>query len=213
MGLRGRKPNLAKHQAIIDKFAQCASMKETAVAFGVTRQRIQQILKKAGIASVERWGADRLRDMAVRCQEVKSIPKVAAEFGVSHNSLYWALKRAGIRIKPLNDPVALFWSHIEKGSDNDCWIWTGTVHRCGYGYAQFRVLPGNNWKPWYAHRLVWYLTHGSVPTADLELRHKCGIRLCCNPAHLCIGTRQDNIRDRSLHKIVGHGSHAVRYFD
>lgn len=47
-----------------------------------------------------------------------------------------------------------------------------------------------------AHR-VSYAKHHGIPIGDVPplLRHKCDVKLCCEPAHLEPGTVQDNSND------------------
>ncbi len=82
-----------------------------------------------------------------------------------------------------------FWAQIHIRSDDECWLWGGTMLMSGYGRIYWR---GKNWR---AHRLMWTLTHGSIPEG-LLICHHCDNKRCCNPAHLFIGTNADNMNDR-----------------
>jgi hypothetical protein len=86
----------------------------------------------------------------------------------------------------------LFWSRVDKGPALACWPWRGTVLRNGYGQAKF------SGKKHLAHRLALALAGQEVPAGMLVLHAPlvCHNRLCCNPAHLRLGTAADNARDR-----------------
>lgn len=56
----------------------------------------------------------------------------------------------------------------------DCIIWTGTVHREGYG----RVGHDR-----YAHRVAYEEAFGPIPTGFI-VHHACETKLCVNPDHL-----------------------------
>lgn len=72
-----------------------------------------------------------------------------------------------------------------------CWIWTGSIHKSGYG--SFRGGSGI----YYAHRFSYKLHYGELP-AELDVLHKCDNKLCVNPSHLWLGTDFDNRRDMIL---------------
>lgn len=83
-----------------------------------------------------------------------------------------------------------FWQRIDRGGGPDaCWPWTGA--RCPSGYGRVKIL-GRCRSP---HRfaLEWHI-QDLVPTG-LVVMHSCDNRLCCNPAHLSIGTYKDNAQD------------------
>lgn len=46
----------------------------------------------------------------------------------------------------------------------------------------------------YVHRAVYFDNHPEAPR-DMDVCHTCDNRKCCNPDHLFIGARQDNMRD------------------
>lgn len=83
-----------------------------------------------------------------------------------------------------------FWSRIIKQEDG-CWIFSGsTTKPPPFGYGQ--LYQGN--KHILAHRYSYQLHNGETPTGMYVL-HKCDNRLCCNPAHLFLGTLKDNTQD------------------
>lgn len=81
-----------------------------------------------------------------------------------------------------------FWQKIKMSGPNECWEWTGAIHKTGYG--QFKV----NGKTESAHRLAYIYVEGEISLGQ-HVMHTCDNRKCCNPNHLTIGTHQDNIAD------------------
>lgn len=80
-----------------------------------------------------------------------------------------------------------FWSKVEVGEPGECWEWLATKSP---NYGQFWV----HGKHRYAHRVAWFLTYGPVPKG-LCVCHHCDNPLCCNPYHLFLGSRADNMED------------------
>lgn len=76
-----------------------------------------------------------------------------------------------------------------RGED-ECWLWTGGTN--DHGYGQLRI----NGECFYVHRLAYSVLVGPIPD-ELQACHTCDTPLCCNPAHIFIGTTTDNMRDMS----------------
>lgn len=79
-----------------------------------------------------------------------------------------------------------FWAKVEKA--DGCWLWRGSLRANGYG-RYGRSGEGT-------HRIAWVLTNGPIRDS-LWVLHCCDNPPCVNPAHLFLGTHQDNMTDRN----------------
>ena len=80
-----------------------------------------------------------------------------------------------------------FLHYVNK--TDSCWIWSGNKNRRGYGASCINSARIS------AHRMSYELFIGPVPK-DMYVCHTCDIPSCVNPAHLWIGTTQDNKIDQ-----------------
>ncbi len=84
----------------------------------------------------------------------------------------------------------LFWSRVDKTDDEDeCWEWqAGRGH---FNYGMFRVGPSTI----HTHRLSFILHYNIELYTNEHVCHSCDNPPRCNPNHLFIGSRKDNMQD------------------
>lgn len=80
------------------------------------------------------------------------------------------------------------WSRVDR--TGSCWLWQGATIN-GYGVIQ---RGGRGQGLIKVHVAAWESVNGEKPPG-LDIRHQCDVRLCCNPTHLSIGTRAENMQD------------------
>ena len=76
----------------------------------------------------------------------------------------------------------------------DCWPWKGNV----MGGTGTGLLAYGRAKTWTSgerlvHRIVYEWKNGAIPKGQ-QVQHLCNIPPCCNPAHLTLGTHQENMQ-------------------
>ncbi len=90
-----------------------------------------------------------------------------------------------------------FWSKINKNGPihpynkklRRCWTWTACKDKQSYGSFWHK---GKNRR---AHRVAFEIYNSIELTLEQKVLHSCDNTLCCNPAHLRIGTQKDNKHD------------------
>jgi hypothetical protein len=76
---------------------------------------------------------------------------------------------------------------------NGCWLWKGRPDRDGYGRFYPRALGG---KRYIGVHILAYQRFRSGYDATSQVGHKCGVRNCCNPGHLEMQSKGQNLRER-----------------
>lgn len=88
-------------------------------------------------------------------------------------------------------PEQRFWRFVQK--TDGCWLWTGAQFN-ERGYGAFQVAHKKTVR---AHRYAYQISNGSIPHG-MFVCHSCDNPRCVNPAHLWLGTAQDNVTDKVL---------------
>lgn len=116
---------------------------------------------------------------------------------------HWAQQRRHGRLWPITTnetPLDRFNRYIVH-ADNGCWIWVGSGSGKSYdrdsgegGYGQLR------WKgqSWMAHRWAYEYWREPLHPED-TLDHLCRNTRCCNPEHLEVVSRRENIKRMHLY--------------
>jgi HNH endonuclease len=119
--------------------------------------------------------------------------------------------------------VKYFWEHVDKNGPiptdrpelGPCWLWTGSLNYKGYGRIAFKI-------PFIFAHVFSYQLHKRETTGDLKFEqhdHLCRVLRCCNPDHLEIVTRRENIlrggaptaiNARKTHCEKGHEMNGLR---
>lgn len=98
----------------------------------------------------------------------------------------------------VNPRYGTFWDRLGPETKRGCMEWLGSRNRKGYGKITV------NKRSFSAHRVALMLHLGlNSISPTLDVMHLCNNPPCCNPKHLKIGTRKENIRQS-----VSDGTHA-----
>ncbi len=101
------------------------------------------------------------------------------------------MPKAEIAFELTADKALRFWAKVQRGGEDECWLWTGATSSDGYGRfaAVGRRLYG-------AHRIGFLLFAGSIPEGAV-IDHLCRNRRCVNPLHLRAVDRATNVHENS----------------
>lgn len=87
----------------------------------------------------------------------------------------------------------LIQSRLEKYTrkdDSGCWIWTSSLSSKGYGKFQ---IANTHWR---AHRAAYHVYVAEITDPTMLVLHSCDNPSCVNPAHLSLGSNQDNMTEK-----------------
>lgn len=84
---------------------------------------------------------------------------------------------------------AKFLALVDARGPDECWPWAGTINTNGYGHFS----AGSRGQTHIASRVAWFLANGRQPQESVC--HSCDNPPCCNPAHLWVGTHDQNMKD------------------
>ena len=90
-----------------------------------------------------------------------------------------------------------FWSKVDKGKANECWMWTASCSNKGYG----KLWWGKKCEG--AHRVSYMIHHDMddlpkrMNDSRVDIMHSCDNVKCVNPRHLSLGTAMLNQRDKT----------------
>ena len=98
------------------------------------------------------------------------------------------MKRNGFQPVPklTDEQKTSHWSHIQVAGDDECWPWANKSGKL----VSYRPM----WCGVNAARVIYAIYYGIEPD-KFEVCHTCDNKTCCNPAHLWLGTHQQNMMD------------------
>lgn len=194
-------PRLKDYTPVIQRYLAGERIPNLAREYDISREALWQGLKDRGVIIRKTTRSKNINGLrpCKTCEQLK--PLSDFYFSPKNKSFDPHCKPCKIRRER---PHARPWGHTESPdypqvalkrlmakvtiAASGCWEYTGTPKRKRYGsigYANRSMLP---------HRLSWLLHKSEIPPG-LNVLHECDNTRCVNPAHLFLGTQQDNVDD------------------
>lgn len=86
------------------------------------------------------------------------------------------------------EQVKRFKAHVNIQSSAECWDWGGSLDHDGYGKVKIGGIV------LVSHRVSYEIYKGEFDKA-MHVLHSCDNPKCCNPNHMRLGSRKDNMQD------------------
>jgi hypothetical protein len=154
---------------------------------GIKRMNVSLMINSAmSIDSIE----NEIKKCDIRCANCHRI-KTSDQFGFARSRFQLRKIEKTIKKSPrtASNIMKRFWKKVNKTeNDQACWIWNaGTYGKNGPGIFRLNIYLGTV----SSHKYAYEITYGEIPKNQLVC-HTCTNILCCNPAHLFVGTRKDS---------------------
>lgn len=107
-------------------------------------------------------------------------------------------------IEMLRQYADKFWERVAKRGNSECWLWTKSFDR--YGYGRFGFRHERKKKEVKAHRAAYMLINNCSISSSEFVCHKCDNPACNNPSHLVLGDAAWNIADCVAKGRIAKGS-------
>lgn len=166
----------SRERLIVEALGSGRKLQDCGTALNVTRQRVRQLLEP--VMSKYLLCAWKHNRQAARefmtWRELKPLPRKK-------------------RLR-LSCSAERFFGRFEQRGSDECWPWTGPVNQSnGYGTTTVKEIRYGHIR---TNEATYFFSTGELPpgrSSGKRLLLTCHNNICCNPAHLRVGTHRDTI--------------------